>query len=110
MSQMIQFSSFLRPAAIMTSGIRWDEFEIALPSFLVVIGMPLTFNISYGIAFGFIFYPLVMIAAGRRKELNWMTDIASSILAAFPSLSPSNTLNLYTLFHLCFYKGESYAD
>lgn len=39
-----------------------------------------------------------------------MTDIASSILAAFPSLSPSNTLNLYTLFHLCFYKGESYAD
>lgn len=34
--------------------------------------MPLTFNISYGIAFGFIFYPLVMIAAGRRKELNWI--------------------------------------
>ncbi|MDY2811884.1 MAG: NCS2 family permease, partial [Dialister sp.] len=52
--------------------IRWDEFEIALPSFLIVIGMPLTFNISYGIAFGFIFYPLVMIAAGRRKELNWI--------------------------------------
>ena len=28
--------------------------------------------IPYGIAFGFIFYPLVMIAAGRRKELNWI--------------------------------------
>lgn len=50
--------------------IHWDEFELALPSFLVVIGMPLTFNISYGIAFGFLFYPLVMIAAGRKKELN----------------------------------------
>ena len=34
--------------------IHWDQFEIALPSFLVVIGMPLTYNISYGIAFGFL--------------------------------------------------------
>ncbi|MCQ2557369.1 MAG: NCS2 family permease [Ligilactobacillus sp.] len=50
--------------------IRWDEFEIALPSFLIVIGMPLTYNISYGIAFGFLTYPLLMLAAGRRKEIN----------------------------------------
>lgn len=50
--------------------IHWDEFEVALPSFLVVIGMPLTYNISYGIAFGFLTYPILMTAAGRRKEIN----------------------------------------
>lgn len=50
--------------------IHWDQFEIALPSFLVVIGMPLTYNISYGIAFGFLTYPILMTAAGRRKEVN----------------------------------------
>lgn len=50
--------------------IKWDKFEIALPSFLVVIGIPLTYNISYGIAFGFLTYPILMLAAGRRKEIN----------------------------------------
>lgn len=50
--------------------IQWDKFEVALPAFLIVIGMPLTYNISYGIAFGFLFYPLLMTVAGRRKELN----------------------------------------
>lgn len=50
--------------------IKWNEFEIALPAFLVVIGIPLTYNISYGIAFGFLTYPLLMVAAGRRKEVS----------------------------------------
>ncbi|WP_129044756.1 NCS2 family permease [Companilactobacillus metriopterae] len=50
--------------------IAWDKFEIALPAFLTIVAMPLTYNISYGIAFGFIFYPFTMIAAGRRKEVN----------------------------------------
>jgi len=50
--------------------IHWDEFELALPAFLTVVGMPLTYNISYGIAFGFLTYPILMTAAGRRKEVN----------------------------------------
>lgn len=50
--------------------IQWDRFEVALPAFLVVIGMPLTYNISYGIAFGFLTYPIMMVAAGRRKDIN----------------------------------------
>lgn len=50
--------------------VDWGRFEIALPVFLTVVGMPLTYNISYGIAFGFLIYPITMIAAGRRKEIN----------------------------------------
>lgn len=60
--------------------IHWDQFEVALPSFLVVIGMPLTYNISYGIAFGFLTYPILMTAAGRRKEVN---GIMWSMLVVF---------------------------
>lgn len=52
--------------------IHWDKFEIALPAFLVVVGMPLTYNISYGIAFGFLTYPIMMTVAGRRKEINYV--------------------------------------
>lgn len=54
------------------AGIDWLHFEIAFPAFMVVAGMPLTYNISYGIAFGFILYPLMMTVAGRRKEINWI--------------------------------------
>ncbi len=50
--------------------IHWDRFEVALPCFLTIIGMPLTYNISYGLAFGFLTSPLMLIAAGKRKEVN----------------------------------------
>lgn len=71
---------------LMTSSLReihWDQFETAFPAFLVIIGMPLTFNISYGIAFGFLFYPILMTIAGRRKELNpliWVMFVLFLIL------------------------------
>ncbi len=63
--------------------IEWDKFEIAFPAFMVIIGMPLTFNISYGISFGFIFYPILMTIAGRRKEMNpliWVMFVLFFIL------------------------------
>ncbi|WP_125979841.1 NCS2 family permease [Loigolactobacillus iwatensis] len=50
--------------------IDWQQLEIAIPAFLIVLGMPLTYSISDGIALGFIMYPITMIAAGRRKEVH----------------------------------------
>ncbi|MCW8083565.1 NCS2 family permease [Pediococcus acidilactici] len=55
--------------------IQWDKFEIAMPAFLTIIGMPLTYNISYGMAFGFLTYPILMTVAGRRKEVNYIVWI-----------------------------------
>lgn len=49
--------------------IDWHKFEIAMLAFLTIVGMPLTYNISYGFAFGILFYPLTMWAAGGRKEV-----------------------------------------
>lgn len=50
--------------------IDWEKLEIAVPAFLIVLGMPLTYSISDGIALGFITYPITMITAGRRKEIH----------------------------------------
>ncbi|MBP1948260.1 NCS2 family permease [Virgibacillus litoralis] len=50
--------------------IDWDQFEIAVPAFLTIIMMPLTYSIATGIAIGFIFYPITMILKGRIKEIN----------------------------------------
>ncbi|WP_076560251.1 NCS2 family permease [Salimicrobium flavidum] len=50
--------------------IEWDQFEIAVPAFLVIIAMPLTYSIATGIAMGFIFYPITMLLKGRIKEIH----------------------------------------
>jgi AGZA family xanthine/uracil permease-like MFS transporter len=50
--------------------IDWTKFEIAVPAFLTMIAMPLTYSIATGIAIGFIFYPITMIVKGRIKEIN----------------------------------------
>lgn len=50
--------------------IEWTRFEIAVPAFLTILCMPLTYSIATGIAIGFIFYPITMIVAGRRKEIH----------------------------------------
>jgi len=61
---------------LMSSNLRnieWDRFEIAVPAFLTIICMPLTYSIATGIGMGFIFYPITMILKGRWKEINAVT-------------------------------------
>ncbi|MDF2035554.1 NCS2 family permease [Cytobacillus oceanisediminis] len=50
--------------------IDWTKFEVAVPAFLTIIAMPLTYSIATGIAIGFIFYPITMIVKGRIKEIH----------------------------------------
>ena len=48
--------------------IEWDRLDEALPAFLVVLGVPLTFSIADGLALGFIAHPLLKLATGRARE------------------------------------------
>jgi adenine/guanine/hypoxanthine permease len=50
--------------------IDWKRFEIAVPAFLTMIAMPLSYSIATGIAIGFIFYPITMMVKGRTKEIH----------------------------------------
>lgn len=52
--------------------VHWQRLEIAVPAFLIVIGMPLTYSISDGLAWGLIIYPFSMIAAKRWREVTPM--------------------------------------
>lgn len=53
-------------------GIEWEKFDEAFPAFILILVMPLTSSISTGIAFGFIFYPILKIVKGRAKEVHPM--------------------------------------
>lgn len=52
------------------SRIDWNKFEIAVPAFLTILLMPLTYSIATGIAMGFIMYPVTMVAKGKAKEVH----------------------------------------
>ncbi|MER2059393.1 MAG: NCS2 family permease [Niallia sp.] len=63
--------------------IEWTKFEVAVPAFLTIIAMPLTYSIATGIAVGFIFYPIVMIVKGRIKDINPIMYIFFVIFALY---------------------------
>lgn len=50
--------------------IPFDDLTEAIPAFLVILLIPLTFSVADGIAFGLVAYPLVKAAAGRWREVS----------------------------------------
>ena len=52
------------------SDINWADFEEAIPAFFASVFMGLTYNISTGIAAGFIFYVIVKTVLGKAKEIH----------------------------------------
>jgi len=52
------------------SHIEWERFDEVFPAFLVILSMPLTSSIATGIAFGFIFYPIMKIFRGQWRAVH----------------------------------------
>ena len=50
--------------------IKWDDFSEALPAFVTLITIPMTYSIANGIALGFITYPLIKLLSGKGKEVH----------------------------------------
>jgi AGZA family xanthine/uracil permease-like MFS transporter len=52
--------------------VHWSDPGIAIPAFLTITTIPLTFSIANGLAFGFTAFTLLRILQGRRREVNWV--------------------------------------
>jgi len=59
--------------------IEWGELEITIPSFVTIIVMLLSYSIADGIAAGFLFYVIMMVAAKRHKEVSLIMYILGAI-------------------------------
>jgi AGZA family xanthine/uracil permease-like MFS transporter len=57
--------------------IPWDDFENAFPAFLTIVGIPLTYNISYGIGLGFISFVLIKLLHKKAGEIHWLMYVVS---------------------------------
>jgi len=62
--------------------INWADYEQAFPAFLTIIVMSFAFNISYGIAAGFIFYCIIKLVRGKIKEVHPVLACASVLFLA----------------------------
>ncbi|HUU01673.1 MAG TPA: NCS2 family permease [Myxococcota bacterium] len=60
--------------------IPFDDPSEAIPAFLVVIGMPLTYSIADGLALGFIAYPILKLFSGRAREVPLLVYIMAVLL------------------------------
>lgn len=62
--------------------VDFDDFCVSIPVFVTIIGMPLTYSIAHGIAWGVISYVAINILVGKIKQIHPLTFILAIIFAA----------------------------
>jgi len=58
--------------------INWKDITIAFPSFLIIVGMPLTYSMSHGIGFGFIAFCVLKVATGKIRDVKPLMWVAAA--------------------------------
>jgi AGZA family xanthine/uracil permease-like MFS transporter len=62
--------------------IEWKKPEVAIPSFLTMIMIPLTFSIANGLAFGFVAYSLIKVGCGEGRRVHWLVYVLTALFIA----------------------------
>jgi AGZA family xanthine/uracil permease-like MFS transporter len=63
--------------------LAWDDPTELLPSFLVLVGIPLSYSIADGLALGFVAYPLLKLLGGRVREVGWISWLLAAVLLGY---------------------------
>jgi AGZA family xanthine/uracil permease-like MFS transporter len=79
------------PALVLVGGmmlrnvqhLAWDDYTELLPSFLVLLGIPLSYSIADGLALGFIAYPLLKVLGGRARDVGWVSWLVATLLLCY---------------------------
>jgi len=69
--------------AMMLERIRavdWDDYSVAIPVFLTIIAMPLSFSIANGVSFGVISYAGLKVLSGRGREVDPLLYAVAALL------------------------------
>ena len=52
------------------TSIDWDHVDTAIPAFVTLVTLPMTYSISHGIGYGFGAYVLIKLLTGRWREIH----------------------------------------
>lgn len=67
-----------------TAEIDWTDLRDAIPAFLTIVAIPLTFSIANGLSLGFLSYALLQALTGRGREVSpFVYALAAILLARF---------------------------
>jgi adenine/guanine/hypoxanthine permease len=81
-------SAATSPALVVVGGlmisavgeIPWDDVCTAVPAFLTLVMIPLTFSIANGLACGIISYVVIHLARGRGRQVPWAAYVLAVLL------------------------------
>jgi AGZA family xanthine/uracil permease-like MFS transporter len=59
--------------------IEWADPVIAIPAFLTIITIPLSFSIATGLGFGLISYAVLTVLAGRGRTKDWLLYVLAAL-------------------------------
>jgi AGZA family xanthine/uracil permease-like MFS transporter len=62
--------------------IRWTDPLVAVPSFLTLILIPLTYSIANGLGFGIIAWAVLHLATGKFRRQDWLLYILAALFLA----------------------------
>jgi AGZA family xanthine/uracil permease-like MFS transporter len=71
---------------IVVKVMNWEDMTIAIPAFLTIVTIPLTFSITNGIGIGFISYVIVKALSGKLKDIHplmYIVALAFGLYFAF---------------------------
>ena len=74
---MVGMSRCVYPYAAVKAAFR---LVISPRSFLIMLGIPLSYSIGDGLALGFIAYPVIKLLSGRGGEVKWLTSVLAVVL------------------------------
>ncbi|HEX6971989.1 MAG TPA: NCS2 family permease [Limnochordia bacterium] len=66
--------------------IDWQEASAAIPAFLTLLAIPLTFSISHGIGLGMVSYVLVKVLTGKAREVSPFLYVVAALFALYFAL------------------------
>jgi AGZA family xanthine/uracil permease-like MFS transporter len=69
--------------------IDWTDTTESAPAFFTALLMPLTFNISHGLAAGIVVYALAKLAARRGREVHWLMYVLAVLFVLRYALLPA---------------------
>lgn len=58
----------------------WERPDVAIPAFLTMLAIPLTFSIANGLASGFTAYTLIRILRGEFRQVHWFMYVLTALV------------------------------
>ena len=68
--------------AMMMSGLKeidWEDPGVAIPCFLTLIGIPLSFSIANGLAFGIVSFAALRLLRGQARAGDWLLYVLATL-------------------------------